>query len=60
VYYPLPLHEQPCFSYLKYHSGQFPVAERAAAEVVSLPVFPELTKTQQDEVVEAVRKFYQK
>jgi dTDP-4-amino-4,6-dideoxygalactose transaminase len=60
VYYPLPLHEQPCFSYLKYRQGQFPIAERAAAEVVSLPVFPELTKAQQDEVIGAVKKFYQK
>ena len=60
VYYPLPLHEQPCFSYLKYRQGQFPIAERAAQEVVSLPVFPELTRAQQDEVIEAVRKFYRK
>ena len=60
VYYPLPLHEQPCFSYLKYRQGQFPIAERAAAEVLSLPVYPELTTAQQDEVIAAVRKFYQK
>lgn len=58
VYYPLPLHQQPCFSYLKYREGQFPVAERAAAEVLSLPVFPELTRVQQDEVVSVVRGFY--
>ena len=58
VYYPLPLHQQPCFSYLKYRAGQFPVSEKAAAEVLSLPVFPELTRDQQDEVVDAVRRFY--
>ena len=58
VYYPLPLHQQPCFSYLKYRAGQFPVAEKAAAEVLSLPVFPELTTAQQDEVVNSVRTFY--
>jgi len=58
VYYPLPLHLQPCFSYLGYKAGDFPEAERAANEVVSLPVYPELTESQRDEVVSAVRAFY--
>ena len=58
VYYPLPLHMQPCFAYLGYNEGQFPESERAAQEVLSLPVFPELTADQRDAVVDAVRTFY--
>lgn len=60
VYYPLPLHLQPCFAYLGYKEGSCPESERAAREVVSLPVFPELTRAQLDEVVAAVRGFFGK
>lgn len=58
VYYPLPLHLQPCFAYLGYREGACPASERAAHEVVSLPVFPELTREQLDEVARTVRAFY--
>ena len=58
VYYPLPLHLQPCFAYLGYEEGDFPESERAAKEVVSLPVYPELIDSQRDEVISAVRAFY--
>ena len=58
VYYPLPLHLQACFAYLGYGEGSFPVSEKAAHEVLSLPVFPELTRAQLDEVIAAVRSFY--
>jgi dTDP-4-amino-4,6-dideoxygalactose transaminase len=60
VYYPLALHQQPCFSYLGYKLGALPVTEKATAEVVSLPIYPELTDLQQDAVVAAVRSFYGK
>ena len=58
VYYPLPLHLQPCFEYLGYSEGAFPESEKAAKEVISLPIYPELTNGQLDEVIEAVREFY--
>jgi len=58
VYYPLPLHLQPCFAYLGYREGSCPASEQAAHEVLSLPVFPELTRAQLDEVIAAVRSFY--
>jgi dTDP-4-amino-4,6-dideoxygalactose transaminase len=58
IYYPLPLHLQPCFAYLGYKHGSCPESERAAAEVLSLPIYPELTTSQLDEVIEGVRGFY--
>ena len=58
IYYPLPLHLQPCFAYLGYKAGSCPEAERASREAISLPVFPELTTAQLDEVIGAVRSFY--
>lgn len=60
VYYPLPLHLQPCFAYLGYKEGSCPESERASREVISLPVFPELTGAQRDEVAAAVRSFFGK
>ncbi|MFL5594752.1 MAG: DegT/DnrJ/EryC1/StrS family aminotransferase [Gemmatimonadaceae bacterium] len=58
IYYPLSLHLQPCFEYLGYKRGAFPESEKAAQEVISIPVYPELRQSQLDEVVEAVRGFY--
>jgi dTDP-4-amino-4,6-dideoxygalactose transaminase len=58
VYYPLPLHLQTCFLHLGGKAGDFPQAERAAKEVLALPIYPELTDVQQQTVVGAIREFY--
>jgi dTDP-4-amino-4,6-dideoxygalactose transaminase len=58
VYYPLPLHLQPAFSYLGLREGDLPVAEQAARDVVALPMFAELTEAEIRRVVEAIADFY--
>jgi dTDP-4-amino-4,6-dideoxygalactose transaminase len=55
VYYPLPLHLQPVYQSLGYQPGQLPVSEKIAQEVLSLPMFPELTMDQQQQVVSALK-----
>lgn len=58
VYYPEPLHLQPCFAALGHARGDFPVAEQACAQVLALPIYPELTDAQIDAVIAAVRSFF--
>jgi dTDP-4-amino-4,6-dideoxygalactose transaminase len=58
VFYPVPLHLQAALKDLGYQSGDFPHAERAAAEVLALPIYPELRDDEQQAVVNAIRKFY--
>ena len=55
IYYPLPFHKQKCFEDLGYAAGDFPVSSRAAEEVVSIPIYPELTPEEQAEVVEVIK-----
>ncbi|PID60313.1 transcriptional regulator [candidate division KSB3 bacterium] len=59
LYYPVPLHLQECYERLGYQEEDFPEAEKAAQETIALPVYPELTREQQDYVIESVQKFYQ-
>jgi dTDP-4-amino-4,6-dideoxygalactose transaminase len=58
VYYPKPLHIQDCFSKLGYKKGDMPVAEQISQKVISIPIFSEITKEQQDYVIEKIREFY--
>jgi len=58
VYYPLPLHLQPAFAYLGLKPGDLPVAEKAAQEVLALPMFPELTEAEIRHVVSSIADFY--
>jgi len=57
IHYPIPLHLQKAYASLNYREGDFPVAEKAAAEIVSLPMFPQLTAEQQAQVVEEIMRF---
>lgn len=58
VFYPIPLHMNDCFKYLGYSDGDFPNAEKAAGEVLALPVYPELSDEMKNYVVENILKFY--
>jgi dTDP-4-amino-4,6-dideoxygalactose transaminase len=58
IYYPLPLHAQRCFAYLEHEPEDFPESQRAAAEVLALPIYPELKPEQLDYVVQEIAAFF--
>ena len=58
VYYPVPLHRQPCFHHLGHDAGAFPRSEDAAARSLALPIYPELTPAMQNRVIEEIAAFY--
>jgi dTDP-4-amino-4,6-dideoxygalactose transaminase len=60
IYYPLPLHLQECYAFLKYRRGDLPVAEKVCEEVMALPIYPELTEDQQTLVIDKIKEFFKK
>ena len=60
VYYPLPLHLQPCYKDLGYKKGDFPVSERTANEVLSLPMIAELSEKDRNAVISSIQEFFRR
>lgn len=60
IYYPLSLHLQPCFKYLGYKEGDFPISEKLTREVLALPIFPGLEEKEQEALVEKISEFFNK
>jgi len=59
IHYPIPLHLQPAYNYLNYKKGDFPVSEKVCNEILSLPMYPELTKDQIDYIINKIKAFYE-
>jgi len=57
IHYPVPLHLQKAYEYLGHKKGEFPISEKAAAQIVSLPIFPQITAEQQRRVVDEISRF---
>jgi len=60
IYYPVTLNDQECFAYLNFKKGDFPVAEKAAEEVLAIPIYPELSPAQKNYIVETIPGFFDK
>ncbi len=58
IHYPVPIHLQPAYAHMGWKRGQFPVAERLAQEILSLPIYPEMTEAQLNRVVAVIREFF--
>jgi dTDP-4-amino-4,6-dideoxygalactose transaminase len=58
IYYPLPLHLQPCYAHLGYKKGNFPISEKLATETLSLPIQAELAAEDIDRICDSIRSFY--
>jgi dTDP-4-amino-4,6-dideoxygalactose transaminase len=56
IYYPVPFHRQECFAYLGHKPDEFPISTKASAEVLSIPIYPELTEAEQEEVIGTIKK----
>jgi dTDP-4-amino-4,6-dideoxygalactose transaminase len=60
IHYPIPLHLQPAYKALQYKRGGFPVSEMLANEILSIPLYPELTQEQREYIVDQITTFYEK
>ena len=58
IHYPVPLHLQPAYKNLGFKKGDFPVSEKLADEILSIPVYPELTDEQLNYIVDAIEQFF--
>ena len=56
IYYPIPIHLQPAYAHLALKQGSLPVTEQLCSQVLSLPIFPELSEEQQEAVIDTVRQ----
>jgi dTDP-4-amino-4,6-dideoxygalactose transaminase len=59
IHYPIPLHLQPAYKHLGLSEGSYPVSEQLAQRILSIPLYPELTKKQQDYIIDQINNFYQ-
>jgi dTDP-4-amino-4,6-dideoxygalactose transaminase len=59
IYYPVPMHQQECFTYLNVDGSHLPETERACREILNLPIFPSMTEAEQGRVVDTIGEFYQ-
>jgi dTDP-4-amino-4,6-dideoxygalactose transaminase len=57
IHYPIPLHLQPAYASLGFRKGQFPVSEQLAQEIISIPIYPEMTSKQHQYIVDHIKKF---